>query len=84
MRGAGEVLRDAEGRLVLGDPRAVCPHCGAAAVVDVSANGLVAYWHLPTACCAARRSRQVAPTSGGLAPEPGRVIPTEVRDWWND
>jgi hypothetical protein len=47
-----------DGRWVLGDPNAKCPHCGHEAAVHYAANGRAEVWHAPTDCCAYSKARE--------------------------
>ena len=49
---------EGDGRWVLGDKNARCPHCKATAAVHYAANGRAELWHAPTDCCNYSRERE--------------------------
>lgn len=61
----GELPRDSEARVIYGDPRKGCRHCGHVAR-KVAANGKAVLFHPGVECCAAALAEQVAYRQGEI------------------
>lgn len=74
--------KDPAGRLILGDPRAVCRWCAAEAVVTYSGCGRIAWWHPPADCCAQRKAATAKRHPAGKARR-NQPSPAERGEWWH-
>jgi len=57
--------RDETGAIILGDPDAGCPYCGAPPEPTYSRCGRVVWWHPPLECCDRRRALTRAAFAAG-------------------